>query len=229
MNLYLIFALGFFAQALFFARTIAQWFKSEQEGKVISPAIYWQISLLGSITMFTYGVLRNDIAIVVGQTFVYLIYIRNLQLKNAWNQMHIILRVLAILIPLSYIGWLIFGNSHTMSEIANNEEISFFWKTWGITAQITFSFRFVYQWIFSEKEKDSVLPLGFWIISIIGSLMNFTYSIIRLDPVIFAAHSLGMFIYLRNILLHYGKGSILTKMNIPILNRTFKKISDKIK
>ncbi len=228
MNEYLIYAMGFLAQILFFVRTIAQWFKSEQEGEVISPIIYWQISLAGSILMLTYGILRNDFAIVIGQFLVYAIYIRNLQLKNAWKQMHWLAQSLAILIPLGYLAWLIFSGN--FSNIFENKDVSAFWMIWGTAAQLIFISRFFYQWIYSEKEKESLLPLGFWIISTVGSLMIFTYSIYRLDPVLFAAHSLGLFVYARNILLHYGKGSLFSKMNkIPVLNKIITKVSDKIK
>lgn len=226
-NIFVI-ALGFLAQGLFFIRTIAQWFKSEQKGEVISPIIYWQISLIASILMLTYGILRNDFAIVVGQFLVYSIYIRNLQLKKAWKKMHWLSRVLAIIIPLSYLSWLILSDS--FSSIFNNKDVSIFWMIWGTVAQIVFISRFFYQWLYSENRKESILPLGFWVISTLGSIMIFTYSIARLDPVLFAAHSLGLFIYTRNILLHYGKGSLFSKVqNIPFLNRIISKVSDKIK
>lgn len=228
MNNLLIIGLGFLAQALFFMRTIAQWFKSEQEGEIVSPAIYWQISLLASILMLTYGILRNDFAIVVGQFLVYSIYIRNLQLKKVWQKMHWSSKGLAIIVPLIYLGWLVFSGN--FSSIFKNENVSVFWMIWGTTAQIVFISRFFYQWLYSENRKESVLPLGFWIISTVGSLMIFTYSISRLDPVLFAAHSLGLFIYTRNILLHYGRGSLFSKLNkIPLLNKLFNKVSDKIK
>lgn len=228
MDNIVIIGLGFLAQGLFFIRTITQWFKSEQEGEVISPIVYWQISLVASILMLTYGILRNDFAIVVGQFLVYSIYIRNLQLKKAWNQMHLIARALAIVVPLVYLTWLIFSGN--FSSIFKNENVSIFWMVWGTTAQIVFISRFFYQWIYSENRKESVLPLGFWIISTAGSLMIFTYSIARLDPVLFAAHSLGLFVYVRNILLHFGKGSLFTKLNkVPILNKFIGKVSDKIK
>ncbi|MCD6354918.1 MAG: lipid-A-disaccharide synthase N-terminal domain-containing protein [Prolixibacteraceae bacterium] len=228
MNEYFIFALGFLAQILFFTRTIAQWLKSEKEGEVISPIIYWQISLAGSVLMLTYGILRNDFAIVFGQFIVYGIYIRNLQLKKAWQKMYLISRIMAILIPIGYLSWLIFSGN--FNAIFKNKEVAVFWMIWGTVAQIVFISRFFYQWIYSENKKESVLPLGFWIISTAGSLMIFTYSIYRLDPVLFAAHSLGLFIYVRNILLHYGKGSLFSKLSkIPVLNKIIHKISDKIK
>ncbi len=228
MEPYLIYGLGFSAQLLFFARTIAQWFKSEKEGEVLSPVLYWQFSLLGSILMLFYGILRLDFAIVLGQFMVYFIYIRNLQLKNAWKKIHRIVRILTALLPLVCLLWLIFGSSHNFRTILENQEVSFFLMIWGSAGQIIFTFRFIYQWLYSENRKSSVLPLGFWLISTLGSLMIFVYSIFRLDPVLFAAHSLGLFIYIRNILLHYGKRSLLSRLNIPFLNRLFHKISDKI-
>lgn len=228
MSNYFIYALGFLAQILFFVRTIAQWFKSEQQGEVISPVVFWQISLVGSILMLTYGILRNDFAIVVGQFLVYSIYIRNLQLKKAWKRMFWLSRILAIFIPLGYLAWLIFSGN--FNAIFKNQNVTAFWMIWGTTAQLIFISRFFYQWIYSEKEKESLLPLGFWIISTAGSLMIFTYAIYRLDPVLFAAHSLGLFVYIRNILLHMGKESLFSKLEkIPVLNKIIQKVSEKIK
>ena len=230
MNNYLVIAFGFLAQFLFFARTIVQWFKSEQNGKVISPVIYWQISLLASILMLTYGILRNDFSIVLGQVLVYSVYVRNLQLKNAWKKMHRITRILAIVIPLFYLGWLIFGQNHNFSSILKNSDVTLFLLIWGSAGQVIFTSRFLYQWIYSEYHNDSVLPLGFWVISTIGSLMIFVYSIPRLDPVLFASHSLGLFMYSRNILLHYGNKGLFSMLNkAPSLKKFITMVSDKIK
>lgn len=230
MNSYIIISLGFFAQFLFFARTIAQWFKSEQQGVVISPVIYWQISLVASLLMLTYGILRNDFAIVLGQFIVYFIYVRNLQLKKAWKTMHMLARVFALLAPFFFVVWLLFSSTHNFNSILKNEDVPYWLLVWGSLGQIVFTSRFFYQWIYSENRKDSVLPLGFWVISAVGSLMIFTYSIPRLDPVLFASQSLGLFIYVRNILLHYGKGSLFSKFDkIPFLNKIIGKVSDQIK
>jgi len=229
MNGYLIFGLGFFAQFLFFIRNIAQWFKSEQAGEVISPVVYWQISLVGSVMMLTYGILRNDFAIVLGQFIVYSIYIRNLQLKNAWKRMHGIARVLAVFIPLFYIAWLTFGDSYNFSSIIKNKDVTPLLMIWGSAGQVIFTFRFVYQWIYSENRKESLLPMGFWVISVCGSIMNLIYGAFRLDPVLIAAHSMGMFIYLRNILIHLNKRSLFQRIDIPVVNKFIALISGKIK
>jgi lipid-A-disaccharide synthase-like uncharacterized protein len=207
-----------------------QWFKSEQEGEVISPVIYWQISLIASLLMLTYGILRNDFSIVLGQVLVYSVYIRNLQLKKAWKKMHWITRTLAIIVPAIYLGWLILGENHNFSSILKNDTVSLFLLIWGSAGQVIFNSRFLFQWIYSEYHNESVLPLGFWILSTIGSLMIFIYSIPRLDPVLFTAHSLGLLMYSRNILLFYGKKGMFSKLNnIPSLQKIIKNISDKIK
>lgn len=229
MKDYLIYAVGFTAQILFFARTIVQWFKSEHEGKVLSPTIFWKISLLASILMLVYGILRNDAAILIGQILVYFIYIRNIQLKNDWKSMSIVTRMVILVSPVAILGYLFFGTDYSLATFFKNENNPLLLMIWGITAQIIFISRFFYQWIYSENRKESILPLGFWIISICGSSMNFLYGIFRLDPVLVAAHSLGMFVYLRNILIHYNKRSLFSRLNIPVLNKLIAFISGKIK
>ena len=138
------------------------------------------------------------------------------------------IKVLALLIPTAYWVWLL--TSGSFANILHNKNVSLFWMIWGTAAQVVFISRFFYQWIHSENRKESLFPLGFWIISTCGSLMIFTFSVIRLDPVLFAAHSLGLFTYIRNISLHYGKSSLFDKLNkIPVLNKVIGKVSDKIK
>ena len=208
MSGYFIIAFGFLAPVLFFARTIIQWYKSEKEGKVISPVIYWEISLIGAIILLIYGILRNDFAIIIGQIIVYPIYIRNLQLKRVWRQMKRFTRIVIISLPLVCLGWILEADSFNLYSILNNKEVSTSLLVWGTVAQVVFTFRFVIQWIYSEKHKNSIMPLGFWIISIVGSLMILWYAIMRLDPVFFLSHILGLFLYIRNIFLHFGKKSI---------------------
>jgi lipid-A-disaccharide synthase-like uncharacterized protein len=223
-----MYATGFISQILFFARTILQWFKSEHEGKVLSPTIFWKISLLASILMLIYGILRNDAAILVGQILVYFIYVRNIQLKNEWSSMSLISRIIILLCPAMILVYLFTGTEYTLSTFFKNENNPLLLMIWGILAQIIFISRFFYQWIYSESRQESVLPVGFWIISICGSAMTFIYGIFRLDPVLLAAHSLSLFVYLRNILIHYNKKSLFSRLNIPALNKLIAFIAGKI-
>ena len=229
MNAYLIYGVGFLGQTLFFSRTILQWFKSENEGEIISPVIFWQLSLLASQLMLLYGLLRNDFAIMLGQFIVYYIYVRNLQLKGAWKRIIPLFRGIIILVPLLIITWLVKGNSHNFMSLFRNENIPYWLIVLGSSGQLIFSFRFVYQWIQSEKEKLSVLPGKFWMISIAGSLIIFVYSIFRRDPVLFLSNLIGLFVYVRNILIDSGKGSLLSGIDNHFINNLSRKISNRIK
>ena len=72
---------------------------------------------------------------------------------------------------------------------------------WGGAGQVIFTLRFVYQWYYSEKVQESVLPNGFWVISLLGSLMIILYAVLRLDPVIFIGQAFGIVAYSRNLVI----------------------------
>lgn len=75
----------------------------------------------------------------------------------------------------------------------------------GFVGQFFFSMRFVVQWIASEKNKKSVLPLAFWIFSILGSSFLLIYAIYRKDPVFILGQAPNLLIYFRNIWLMKNK------------------------
>lgn len=201
MNNIIIYVIGFIAQILFSSRMILQWIISEKNKKVLTPVLFWEISLFASFLLFVYGYFRHDFSIMLGQTITYYIYIRNIQLQNDWKKLHVLLRWFVLLFPLFIIGYGYNNNVMDVDFLFKNEAIPK-WLLWtGIIGQVSFTLRFVYQWIYSEKKKDSVLPLGFWVISLTGSLIIFIYAIIRKDPVLLAGHALGLVIYTRNIII----------------------------
>ena len=69
----------------------------------------------------------------------------------------------------------------------------------GFVGQFFFSMRFVVQWIASEKHKKSVVPLTFWIFSVLGSSLLLIYAIYRKDPVFILGQAPNLLIYFRNI------------------------------
>jgi lipid-A-disaccharide synthase-like uncharacterized protein len=75
------------------------------------------------------------------------------------------------------------------------------WIALGLVAQLAFTMRFVVQWIASERAGKSVIPLAFWFFSIGGGLLLLVYAIKRQDPVFILGQALGLFIYVRNLIL----------------------------
>ncbi|WP_034057485.1 lipid-A-disaccharide synthase N-terminal domain-containing protein [Lacinutrix jangbogonensis] len=201
MSDWLIYSVGFLAQILFSSRLIIQWISSEKTKRVVTPTLFWTLSLMASFLLFIYGYLRDDFAIMLGQALTYFIYIRNLQLQNQWKKIPIILRYVLLFMPL-FVSIFYFNNNRIDVNIFfKNENIPFWLLILGIISQTIFTLRFVYQWLYSEKQKDSSLPLGFWALSLIGSLLILTYAIFRKDPVLFVGHILGTVIYVRNLII----------------------------
>ena len=71
--------------------------------------------------------------------------------------------------------------------------------TIGFTGQTLFFLRFFFQWMYSERQKKSVIPEVFWYLSLVGGLFLLIYAILRKDIVFIVGQSTGTFIYLRNI------------------------------
>lgn len=206
MASWIVYSLGFVAQGLFSSRIFLQWIISERHKKVLTPKLFWEISLFASCLLFVYGYLRDDFAIMLGQVFTYFIYIRNIQLENEWTKFPVVIRWLIYLFPAII---LVYGFNNNVTDRINlfaNEDIPLSLMILGIVSQVLFTLRFVYQWLYSEAKKESLLPLGFWLLSLVGSLLIFTYAIFRLDPVLFIGHLSGIIIYSRNIFLlkRYG-------------------------
>jgi lipid-A-disaccharide synthase-like uncharacterized protein len=70
--------IGFIGQALFSARFIVQWIKSEKEKKSVFPIAFWYFSIAGGATLLAYAIHRQDPVFIVGQLTGLLIYLRNL-------------------------------------------------------------------------------------------------------------------------------------------------------
>lgn len=69
----------------------------------------------------------------------------------------------------------------------------------GFGGQGLFAMRFIVQWLRSERENRSVIPLAFWYFSVGGGLVLLLYALWRQDPVIICGQGLGLFIYARNL------------------------------
>lgn len=75
------------------------------------------------------------------------------------------------------------------------------WLVIGFAGQSCFFVRFLVQWVSSEREKRSVVPVSFWYLSLAGAAIVMTYAIYRRDPVFIVGQLTGSFVYIRNLLL----------------------------
>ena len=199
MNNYIVFGIGFLAQALFSARFVVQWLLSEKARKVVSPTSYWQISILASYLLFVYGWLRDDFAIILGQYISYYIYIWNLNTKNHWKELPAFIRLVLLLTPVLVIIYLLLTWDINGPRLFRNANIPLGLLIFGSMGQIIFTFRFIYQWFYSRHKGESVFPVTFWVLSLLGSAIIVSYGIYRSDPVLILGQSAGFIAYIRNL------------------------------
>jgi len=199
MNNTLVYSIGFFAQGLFSARLLVQWLLSEKAKKVESPIIYWQLSILASFLLFIYGWLRDDFAIILGQYISYFIYIWNLNNKGHWKSLNILVKSILLLTPAFVVVYLLFTFETNFPRLFENKNIPLGILIFGSLGQIIFTLRFIYQWIYSRKKGESVFPVSFWLLSLLGTVIIISYGIYRKDPVLVLGQSAGFIAYIRNL------------------------------
>lgn len=198
----IVFVVGFISQALFFSRTLFQWVQSERARKVVSPTIYWVLSIVASYLFFIYGWLRNDFSILLGQLISYYIYIWNLNENGVWEKIGLFIKAILLLTPFFAIGFVLRNGNYFVDNFLTNKSIPLWLLIFGSLGQVIFTLRFVYQWIYSMRRNQSLLPVGFWIISLVGSGTIAIYGLIRLDPILILGQSVGFIAYTRNIALY---------------------------
>lgn len=193
-------AAGFGAQGFFSARFLVQWVLSERAGHSLLPIHFWYFSVAGSVLLLAYAIHRRDPVIAAGQVLGLGIYLRNLRFlrleRNAVCGQRLSLLVWGLGAVAVLCGYYLGPDSAARPLILHD-----FWTLFGIVGQALFTGRFLVQWWFTERARRSVVPSAFWYLSIVGSLMLLAYAIVVRDPVIIFGQSLGLIVYLRNLVL----------------------------
>jgi lipid-A-disaccharide synthase-like uncharacterized protein len=76
-----------------------------------------------------------------------------------------------------------------------------YWVLFGLLGQLAFSLRFIVQWLVSEGRKESVVPVAFWYLSLVGGAILLVYAIYKQDIVFILGQGSGLIVYIRNLVL----------------------------
>ena len=90
------------------------------------------------------------------------------------------------------------------------------WIAVGLIGQSAFFARFLVQWIASERAGESYIPLSFWYLSVIGSLVMLVYAIHRKEPIFLLGQLPNVFVYTRNIMLIRRNGQLGSPSGAPV-------------
>jgi lipid-A-disaccharide synthase-like uncharacterized protein len=123
-------------------------------------------------------------------------------MKGVWKRIPQFLRVVIALLPVCAIVFMLKDASAFVLQFLHNDKVPLWLLIYGSLGQVIFTVRFIYQWYYSYKRQRSILPVGFWIISLIGSGIIVSYGAIRYDPVLVLGQSIGFLTYSRNIVLY---------------------------
>ncbi|MBI3417395.1 MAG: lipid-A-disaccharide synthase N-terminal domain-containing protein [Verrucomicrobia bacterium] len=78
------------------------------------------------------------------------------------------------------------------------------WKIIGWLGNLVFFTRFFVQWYATEKHKRVVVPVVFWWLSLIGSLLLLGYALFyKRDSVFIFAYAFTWIPYIRNLIIHH--------------------------
>ena len=186
---------GLIGNVLFSARVLIQWIASERQKRTVVPVSFWWLSLGATVIFIVYAYGRLEIPFILGFAATLVPYLRNLRIaghpehpprRSPW--------IVAAAVVLGCIPILVFARQEAVQDA---------WFYFGLFGNAVFGSRFFVQWVQSEKRRQSVMPLSFWYLSLVGSLILLIYSVVRSDLVFILSFLFNVVPYSRNLVLIY--------------------------
>ncbi len=200
-----VYLLGLTGMAIYGLRILIQWYLSEKSHVVESPGIYWVLSSIGAVILYIYGWLRKDFSIIFGESVGYYIYMWNISIMGLYKKVPRIVVIVQALFPLVILGLIVKDIPTFTQTFLRNKEVPPMLLLYGVLGQFTYEIRSVYQLVYSYKRKKSILPLGHWVLAVIGSAMIISYGLIRHDWVL-AIGQFSIFFSIRNLMISIQSG-----------------------
>lgn len=207
--------LAWIGQGFFFCRFFIQWLASERAKRSVAPAIFWWLSLAGSVMVGIKAVLHGDAVPAPGYLINGSVYLRNLWLSRRDAPDRSRLGPL----PAALLGLLACGLIFTVGGARPREGLADypFWLAVGIAGAAAWILRFPIQWWFSERAGRSYFPRAFWWFSLVGAILNIAYYLqygLQLGEWVYFVGVLPTPIYIvRNLML--GSGPALSSGQAP--------------
>ena len=197
--------LGWIGNGFFFSRFFLQWIASERVGRSLAPAFFWWCSLAGSLFLGAYTLYREEPVLLLGYVITAVIYLRNLWLVHGHSFAGVDPRGSAASPPWALmgffgLGWIVLlwlGLSHLEPGHGLSPTV----LVVGVVGQGLWSSRFLIQWWFSERRRESHFPPIFWWMSLAGNTLLLIYAGFLGDPIWIAGLLLGPLVQIRNLML----------------------------
>jgi lipid-A-disaccharide synthase-like uncharacterized protein len=184
---------GLIGNLLFTTRVLLQWIASERRKQTVTPVSFWWLSLSGALVLIVYAFGKLEIPFILGYAVSLVPYFRNLRIayypdrparRSGW--------IVTAALGLACVPIIVFWQKQAVQDG---------WFYFGLLGNAVFGSRFFVQWVQSEKRRESVLPLPFWYLSLVGAVILLVYAIIRNDLVFILGFLFNVIPYSRNIYL----------------------------
>lgn len=110
-----------------------------------------------------------------------------------------------LITPVAALSMMLTNAEAVASMFFHDSGVPMWLLLYGSIGQVLFTLRFIYQWLYSRRGGVSVLPAGFWILSLVGASLIVNYGFMRRDPVLILGQSVGLIAYTRNLMLIKNK------------------------
>ena len=195
-----VYLLGLSGMGIYGSRILIQWYMSEKSHQVESPGIYWVLSSIGAVVLYIYGWLRKDFSIIFGESVGYYIYMWNIGVMGLYKKVPRFVFVLQALFPVLILALIVRDIPTFSATFLHNSDVPRNLLLFGVTGQLVYEIRSVYQLVYSYRRKASFLPLGHWVLAVAGSTMIIAYGLIRHDWVLVIGQ-FSIFFSIRNLML----------------------------
>ena len=198
-----VYLLGLAGMGIYGTRIVVQWYMSERSHRVETPEIYWVMSSIGAVVLYIYGWLRKDFSIIFGESLSYYIYMWNMSIMGLYKKVPKVVIVVQALFPVVILALISHDLPTFVDSFLHNKDVPPKLLWFGIAGQFTYEIRSVYQLVYSMRRRESVLPLGHWLLAVAGSVMIIAYGLIRHDWVLVIGQ-FAVFFSIRNIMIYFS-------------------------
>lgn len=187
---------GWLSQACFFGRMALQWWHTRKaQGRVVTPRLFWVLSILGALLGATYAWLKvQDVVFAAGYASTLVIYSRNLRLDRTPGRGLPSSAVLTLTLLLVAV---VIGALASDPKVRSSwDQELWHWLLIGVVGQFIWQSRFIHQWIATERHGEVAMPRSFFAISFVGGVLMLAYSAHKGDLPLIVGQVPGPLLYL---------------------------------
>jgi lipid-A-disaccharide synthase-like uncharacterized protein len=189
---------GWVGQACFVSRFFVQWALSERAKRVVTPRVFWWLSLFGAVLLIGYTLQRGEPVLLFGYAITGAIYLRNLWVSGAKRARSTLGPLPAMALAALACAALLISGAHDPKAGFGDSTA---WMLVAFVGQGLWSTRFLVQWYCTERTGESHFPVAFWWFSLGGNALLLAYAIFLGDPVYIAGFVPGPIVQVRNLML----------------------------